>query len=178
MSVKMDMSSGRGSLGVRLKSATSLLVMASLAVGAPAWAQEQTSGPASTAAEEQQPGAEASTAEVAVEQEQEQAVGGDIVVTGFRRSLQSALNVKRRSVSSVDAIVAEDIAPAPGYIATNNTAALQADETRNRQILERIPAGRWGKPSDLDGAVTFLASAASDYVHGHVLTVDGGWMGR
>ena len=67
---------------------------------------------------------------------------------------------------------------APGYIATNNTAALQADETRNRQILERIPAGRWGKPSDLGGAALFLASSASDYVHGHILTVDGGWMGR
>jgi 2-deoxy-D-gluconate 3-dehydrogenase len=67
---------------------------------------------------------------------------------------------------------------APGYIATNNTAALQADETRNRQILERIPAGRWGQPSDLDGAVVFLASSAADYVQGHVLVVDGGWMGR
>jgi 2-dehydro-3-deoxy-D-gluconate 5-dehydrogenase len=67
---------------------------------------------------------------------------------------------------------------APGYIATNNTAALQADETRNRQILERIPAGRWGAPSDLGGAAVFLASAASDYVNGHVLAVDGGWLGR
>ena len=67
---------------------------------------------------------------------------------------------------------------APGYIATNNTAALQADETRNRQILERIPAGRWGAPSDLGGAAIFLASAASDYVNGHVLAVDGGWLGR
>lgn len=67
---------------------------------------------------------------------------------------------------------------APGYIATNNTAALQADETRNRQILERIPAGRWGKPEDLVGATVFLSSAASDYLHGHTLVVDGGWMGR
>ena len=67
---------------------------------------------------------------------------------------------------------------APGYIATNNTAALQADATRNRQIMERIPAGRWGQPSDLDGAVVFLASSAADYVQGHVLVVDGGWMGR
>ena len=67
---------------------------------------------------------------------------------------------------------------APGYIATNNTAALQGDETRNRQILERIPAGRWGEPSDLGGAVVFLASAASDYVQGHVLAVDGGWLAR
>jgi 2-deoxy-D-gluconate 3-dehydrogenase len=67
---------------------------------------------------------------------------------------------------------------APGYIATNNTAALQADETRNRQILERIPAGRWGDPKDIAGAAVFLASPASDYVNGHVLAVDGGWLGR
>jgi 2-deoxy-D-gluconate 3-dehydrogenase len=67
---------------------------------------------------------------------------------------------------------------APGYMRTDNTAALQRDETRNRQILERIPAGRWGEPSDLTGAAVFLASAASDYVSGHILVVDGGWMGR
>jgi 2-deoxy-D-gluconate 3-dehydrogenase len=67
---------------------------------------------------------------------------------------------------------------APGYMRTANTAALQADETRNRQILERIPAGRWGEPEDLAGAAVFLSSPASDYVNGHVLVVDGGWMGR
>jgi 2-dehydro-3-deoxy-D-gluconate 5-dehydrogenase len=67
---------------------------------------------------------------------------------------------------------------APGYIRTENTAALQADPNRNRQILERIPAGRWGEASDLGGAAVFLCSPASDYVHGHVLVVDGGWMGR
>ncbi len=67
---------------------------------------------------------------------------------------------------------------APGYIATNNNAALQADETRNRQILERIPAGRWGDPDDIAGAAVFLSSAASDYMNGHILVVDGGWMGR
>ncbi len=67
---------------------------------------------------------------------------------------------------------------APGYIATDNTAALRADPVRNEQILARIPAGRWGKPEDLKGAVVFLASSASDYVHGAILTVDGGWMGR
>jgi 2-deoxy-D-gluconate 3-dehydrogenase len=67
---------------------------------------------------------------------------------------------------------------APGYIRTDSTAALQADQIRNRQILERIPAGRWGEPEDLAGPVVFLSSAASDYVHGHILVVDGGWMGR
>ena len=67
---------------------------------------------------------------------------------------------------------------APGYIATNNTAALQADESRNRQIMDRIPAGRWGDPADLGGAAVFLASRASDYVQGHILAVDGGWQAR
>jgi 2-deoxy-D-gluconate 3-dehydrogenase len=67
---------------------------------------------------------------------------------------------------------------APGYIRTENTLALQRNEIRNRQILERIPAGRWGEPSDIAAAAVFLAAPASDYIHGHVLVVDGGWMGR
>src|ERR1044072_2514576 len=67
---------------------------------------------------------------------------------------------------------------APGYMRTSNTEALQKDETRNRQILERIPAGRWGEPGGLAGAAGFLSSAASDYLHGHILVVDGGWLGR
>jgi 2-deoxy-D-gluconate 3-dehydrogenase len=67
---------------------------------------------------------------------------------------------------------------APGYIATNNTKALREDATRNKAILERIPAGRWGTPEDFMGPVIFLSSSASDYVHGEILTVDGGWMGR
>src|ERR1700760_1157957 len=67
---------------------------------------------------------------------------------------------------------------APGYFATTNTEPLMADETRNRQILERIPAARWGQPEDLAGAALFLSSPASNYVTGTVLTVDGGWMGR
>lgn len=66
----------------------------------------------------------------------------------------------------------------PGYIATDNTAALRANHDRSRQILDRIPAGRWGDPNDFKGPVVFLASRASDYVHGTLLTVDGGWMGR
>ena len=67
---------------------------------------------------------------------------------------------------------------APGYIATDNTQALQDDPVRSKSILERIPAGRWGTPEDFGGPAVFLASAASDYMHGTIMTVDGGWMGR
>lgn len=67
---------------------------------------------------------------------------------------------------------------APGYIATENTVALRSDPNRNRQILERIPAGRWGEPADIADVAVFLCSPASDYVNGHVLAVDGGWLGR
>jgi 2-deoxy-D-gluconate 3-dehydrogenase len=67
---------------------------------------------------------------------------------------------------------------APGYMATDNTTALRNDPQRRRQIMERIPAGRWGESGDIAGAAVFLCSAASDYVHGHILAVDGGWMGR
>jgi 2-deoxy-D-gluconate 3-dehydrogenase len=67
---------------------------------------------------------------------------------------------------------------APGYMATNNTEPLRADKKRSAEILGRIPAGRWGLPEDLKGAAVFLASPASDYVTGHVLLVDGGWMAR
>lgn len=67
---------------------------------------------------------------------------------------------------------------APGYVSTDNTAALRADEERSRQIMERIPAGRWGCPGDFAGPVVFLASAASAYMHGSILVVDGGWLGR
>ena len=89
-------------------------------------------------------------------------------VAGLTKSLANEWAAKGVNVNAI----------APGYIATNNTAALQADETRNRQILERIPAGRWGEPADIGGAAVFLASAASDYVHGHILAVDGGWLAR
>jgi len=67
---------------------------------------------------------------------------------------------------------------APGYMATDNTAALRADPVRSKAILERIPAGRWGSPADLQGMIVCLASAASDYVHGAVIPVDGGWLSR
>lgn len=67
---------------------------------------------------------------------------------------------------------------APGYMVTDNTAGLRADPERSHQIMERIPAQRWGCPDDMAGAVVFLASSASDYVHGHILAVDGGWLSR
>ena len=67
---------------------------------------------------------------------------------------------------------------APGYVATENTEALRNDPVRQRQILARIPAGRWGQPEDFKGPAIFLASAASDHVTGEILVVDGGWMGR
>lgn len=89
-------------------------------------------------------------------------------VAGLTRALANEWAGKGVNVNAI----------APGYIATNNTAALQADETRNRQIVERIPAGRWGAASDIGGAAVFLASPASDYVNGHILAVDGGWLGR
>ena len=89
-------------------------------------------------------------------------------VAGLTKALANEWAAKGVNVNAI----------APGYIATNNTAALQADETRNRQILERIPAGRWGEPADIGGAAVFLASPASDYVHGHILAVDGGWLAR
>jgi 2-deoxy-D-gluconate 3-dehydrogenase len=69
-------------------------------------------------------------------------------------------------------------AVAPGYVVTANTAQLRTDETRSAEILGRIPAGRWAEPDDIAGPVVFLASAAADYVHGHLLVVDGGWMAR
>ena len=92
----------------------------------------------------------------------------------------------KSGVAGVTRAMANELAPsgvqvnalAPGYIATNNTAALQADATRNRQILERIPTGRWGRPEDIAGAAVFLASPASDYVTGQILAVDGGWLAR
>ena len=67
---------------------------------------------------------------------------------------------------------------APGYVRTDATQALQDDPDRSAKLLSRIPAGRWGDPADMGGVAVFLASRASDYVHGHVLVVDGGWLGR
>ena len=99
---------------------------------------------------------------------------------------QAAYAASKGGVSQLTKALANEWAPkgiqvnaiAPGYFATTNTEALQADETRNRQILERIPAAHWGQPQDLAGAALYLSSPASNYVTGTVLTVDGGWMGR
>lgn len=117
--------------------------------------------------------------------------GGKIINIASLLTFQGGIRVPsyaaaKSGVGGVTKAMANELAPhgvqvnaiAPGYIATNNTAALQADETRNRQILERIPAGRWGDPADIAGAAVFLASPASNYVTGHVLAVDGGWLAR
>ena len=117
--------------------------------------------------------------------------GGKIINIASLLSFQGGLNVPAyaASKSAVAGLTREMSnewagkginvnAIAPGYFRTDNTEALQKDETRNRQILERIPAGRWGEASDLDGASVFLASRASDYVNGQILAVDGGWLGR
>ncbi|MDQ3753815.1 MAG: 2-dehydro-3-deoxy-D-gluconate 5-dehydrogenase KduD [Acidobacteriota bacterium] len=117
--------------------------------------------------------------------------GGKIINIASLLSFQGGINVPaytaaKSGVAGLTKALANEWARhrinvnaiAPGYMRTDNTAALQRDETRNRQILERIPAGRWGEPEDLAGAVVFLASPASDYLHGHVMVVDGGWIGR
>lgn len=117
--------------------------------------------------------------------------GGKIINVASMLSYQGGIRVpsytaSKSGVMGLTRILANEWAShginvnaiAPGYFATNNTAALQADEKRNAEILGRIPAGRWGKPSDLGGAAVFLSSAASDYVQGITLPVDGGWLAR
>jgi 2-deoxy-D-gluconate 3-dehydrogenase len=103
---------------------------------------------------------------------------GGITVPAYAASKGGVAQLTKALANEWAAMGVNVNAIAPGYMRTDNTKALQQDETRNRQILERIPAGRWGEPSDLAGAAVFLCSAASDYVNGHVLVVDGGWMGR
>ena len=116
---------------------------------------------------------------------------GKIVNVASLLSFQGGIRVpsytaSKSGVGGLTKLLANEWAPrginvnaiAPGYIATNNTAALQADETRNRQILERIPEQRWGNPADIGGAAVFLSSRAADYVQGHILAVDGGWLAR
>lgn len=103
---------------------------------------------------------------------------GGITVPGYAAS-KGAVGQLTKALSNEWAGRGVNVnAIAPGYMRTDNTAALQADPVRSKEILSRIPAHRWGEPSDLEGAVVFLASSASDYLHGHILTVDGGWCGR
>lgn len=89
-------------------------------------------------------------------------------VAGLTKAFANELACKNIQVNAI----------APGYIKTANTAPIRADEKRNAEILDRIPAGRWADPFDLMGAIVFLASKASDYVNGHILAVDGGWLVR
>jgi 2-deoxy-D-gluconate 3-dehydrogenase len=116
---------------------------------------------------------------------------GKIVFTASLLSFQGGITVPgyaaaKAGVAAVAKAMANEWAGkgvnvnaiAPGYIRTDNTKALREDPVRSQAILTRIPAGRWGEPQDLVGAAVYLASAAADYVHGTVLTVDGGWMGR
>ena len=116
---------------------------------------------------------------------------GKVIFTASLLSFQGGINVPgyaaaKSGISGLTKALANEWtargvnvnAIAPGYIATDNTQALQDDADRSRSILERIPAGRWGRPADLAGATVFLASPASDYVSGVVLPVDGGWLGR
>jgi 2-dehydro-3-deoxy-D-gluconate 5-dehydrogenase len=103
---------------------------------------------------------------------------GGVRVPGYTASKHAVVGLTKALANEWASHGVNVNAVAPGYIETDNTAALRADPERQRQILERIPAGRWGQASDLVGATVFLASHASDYVHGHVLVVDGGWMAR
>lgn len=117
--------------------------------------------------------------------------GGKIINIASMLSFQGGIRVpsytaSKSGVAGLTKILANEWAKlginvnaiAPGYIATSNTQALRADPVRNAEILARIPAARWGAPDDLAGAVVFLASRAADYVQGHVLAVDGGWLAR
>jgi 2-deoxy-D-gluconate 3-dehydrogenase len=103
---------------------------------------------------------------------------GGITVPGYAASKGAIASLVKALANEWASQGVNVNAIAPGYIATDNTEALRNDAERNASILNRIPAGRWGQPGDFKGAVVFLASAAADYVHGTILTVDGGWMGR
>jgi 2-deoxy-D-gluconate 3-dehydrogenase len=116
---------------------------------------------------------------------------GKIISVASMLSFQGGVRVasytsSKSGLAGLTRLLANEWAPhginvnaiAPGYFATDNTAALRADPKRNAEILARIPANRWGEPEDLAGAAVFLASSASDYVHGVILPVDGGWLAR
>lgn len=121
----------------------------------------------------------------------EQGRGGKIINVASMLSFQGGIRVpsytaSKSGVMGLTRLMANEWAPhginvnaiAPGYMATNNTAALRADKKRSAELLERIPAGRWGEPADLKGPVVFLASSASNYVNGYTVAVDGGWLAR
>lgn len=116
---------------------------------------------------------------------------GKIINVASMLSFQGGIRVvsytaSKSALAGLTRAMANELAPhginvnalAPGYMATDNTEAIRADAARNKSILERIPAGRWGSPADLQGAVIFLSSPASDYMQGHTLAVDGGWLAR
>jgi 2-deoxy-D-gluconate 3-dehydrogenase len=104
--------------------------------------------------------------------------GGGINAAGYTASKHGVAGLTKALANEWAGKGVQVNAIAPGYIETRNTAELRENPVRYQSILERIPAGRWGKPEDLKGSVVFLASAASDYVSGHILCVDGGWMAR
>lgn len=121
----------------------------------------------------------------------QQARGGKIVNTASMLSFQGGILVpsytaSKSAVMGLTRLLACELAPhkinvnaiAPGYMATDNTKALRENPERNKAILDRIPAGRWGKPEDLQGIAVFLASPASDYMQGYTVAVDGGWLAR
>lgn len=121
----------------------------------------------------------------------QQGRGGKIINIASLLSFQGGIRVPsytaaKSAVQGLTRLFANELAPhrinvnavAPGYMATDNTAPLRADAQRSTEILGRIPAGRWGTPEDLQGALVFLASAASDYITGYTLAVDGGWLAR
>ena len=103
---------------------------------------------------------------------------GGITVPGYAASKGAVGQLTKAFANEWAAMGVNVNAIAPGYISTDNTTALRADENRSRSIMERIPANRWGEPDDFKGPIVFLASEASSYMHGTVMTVDGGWMGR
>lgn len=103
---------------------------------------------------------------------------GGIRVPSYTASKSAVMGLTRALATELSQYNINVNAIAPGYMATDNTAALRADEARNAAILERIPAGRWGTPEDLAGPAIFLASKASDYVNGYTIAVDGGWLAR
>jgi len=129
--------------------------------------------------------------QAAARQMVQQGRGGKIINIASLRSFQGGIRVPsytatKSAVVGLTKLMANELAPqhinvnalAPGYMASDNTAPLRSDSARSTEIVNRIPAGRWGEPEDVQGALVFLASAASDYVTGYTIAVDGGWLAR